>query len=243
MKKMVAVLLIMVMSVLMLSGCSGADNGQDIDSNVEQNADTNQNTEQDSQESNDTEIDTEESLKPENVIGLGDGFDISYYITYNDAYIEVEENGSSWALVAFDNQTIKLVYSRKYESFEKFYKETKENMETDEYVSNFKLYEPYQIQCGNVTVNCFKYSYTQNDPKITEGVGPIECNKQYFYIELEGYSKAIYGATYNYDDVSPFWDGYTYEFMEEGSTTNTTRTVTFDEVVSYILMNVEKVEK
>lgn len=240
MKKILSILLIMVMSISMLVGCSGDDNEKGIDSNIEQNADTNQDTD----EGINTEIDTEESLENENIIVMGESFsDISYHITYDDAYIDVKENdSSSSALIEFDHQTIKIFYSRKYESFEQFYSTCKENMETDEYVSNLEFYEPYQIQCGNVTVNCFKYSYTQNDPKITEGLGPIESSKQYFYIELEGYKKAIYGTTWNYDDISPFWDGYTYEFLEEGSSTYTTRTVTFDDVVSYILMNLEKVE-
>lgn len=163
----------------------------------------------------------------------GDADSGYYRVTYDEAYVEPrKERGGNYFWIHFDNDNVQESFEVKddYNSFEEYYNAQKENMDMNvEYgeCSDVEFGTPYQITSGNVTINCYKYSYIYCGEKVEE---PEEIKRQVFYIDL-GDGVSLIGSS---DD---FWDGYSYYSMEEGS-----RTITFDEYLSYIFLNVEKVE-
>lgn len=155
--------------------------------------------------------------------------EVGYYkVTYDESYIRPrKKEGGRYFWIHFDLDEVQEEFhlESSYASFEEFYNAEKESMETFEMNSDVRVSEPYQITCGNVTINRYDFSYTQTSEKEPE---PIKVNKQAFYIDL-GNGIGLCGSS------DAFIDGYTYVSVGEPN-----RTITFDEYLSYIFVNVEK---
>ncbi len=155
-----------------------------------------------------------------------------YRVTFDENYVYTRKEKFSDGWVHFDDKGVQIKYSVKaFENFEAFYQKEKENLDwnvSENLVTNLVIGETKQVQCGNVTAYYFEYSFTEIGEKVTE---PTEYKTQKFYVQL-GEGVGVYGSTNKFLD-----GGYSF------SDTNGSRTITIEDYLKYVFVNVEKIEQ